>query len=92
MILAAAFSASTVFSTSALAAGKWRVAVSELQLSDALSESAAKTVQQSSLRTDIEDAIRNGRKFEAVTRNAAKLEAIRNEQKFAQSGQRLRLD
>ena len=73
-------------STGAQAADKWRVAVAELQLSEALSASAAKTVQQSSLRTDIEDAIRNGRKFEVVTRNAAKMKAIRDEQKFAQSG------
>lgn len=65
---------------------KWRVAVADLQISETLSPAAAKTIQQSSLRTDIEDAIRNGRKFEVVTRNAAKLNAIRNEQKFAQSG------
>lgn len=71
---------------SAQAVAKWRVAVAELQLSDALSPSAAKTVQQSSLRTDIEDAIRNGRKFEVVTRNASKMAAIRKEQQFAQSG------
>lgn len=70
----------------AQAAAKWRVAVAELQISQSLSASAAKTVQQSSLRTDIEDAIRNGRKFEVVTRDVAKMAAIRTEQQFAQSG------
>ncbi len=70
----------------AQALAKWRVAVSELQISPALSASAAKTVQQSSLRTDIEDAIRNGRKFEVVSRNTAKMQALRAEQQFAQSG------
>lgn len=70
----------------AQALAKWRVAVADLQISETLSSTLAKTVQESSLRTDIEDAIRNGRKFEVVTRNAAKLNAIRNEQKFAKSG------
>lgn len=85
LTVSAGLAASLASSTYA-APAKWRVAVAELQLSDALSASAAKTVKQSSLRTDIEDAIRNGRKFEVVTRNAAKMQAIRDEQKFAQSG------
>ena len=86
LIVFAGLVGSVSFSAHAAALAKYRVAVGELQLSEALSKSAAKTVQQSSLRTDIEDAIRNGRKFEVVTRNAAKLAAIRQEQQFAKSG------
>lgn len=65
---------------------KYRVAVSDLIVNDSISSTAKKTIVQSSLLTDIENAIRNGRKFELVTRRMDKLQAIRKEQQFAKSG------
>ncbi len=67
-------------------AGKFRVAIGELKLSKALSAAAVKAVEQSTLRTDIEAAVRNARKFDVVARDAETINAIRDEQKFAQSG------
>ncbi len=74
-----------MLSTSALAVDKYRVAVAELQISDAIPASQAKRVKDSSLMADIENAIRNGRKFELLTRRQETLTAIREEQKFATS-------
>ena len=52
---------------------KYRVAITDLVLSPSLSASAAKTVSQSSLRSDMEAGVRNSRKFDVVSRNAATL-------------------
>jgi len=65
---------------------KATVAVSELVISPSISEKQATIVRNSSLIADVENAIRNGRKFDLLTRRGAALEAIRKEQKFAQSG------
>ena len=65
---------------------KYRVAITDLVLSPSLSASAAKTVSQSSLRSDMEAGVRNSRKFDVVSRNAATLNAVRAEQQFAKSG------
>ena len=65
---------------------KYRVAITDLVLSPSLSASAAKTVSQSSLRSDMEAGVRNSRKFDVVSRNTATLNAIRAEQQFAKSG------
>lgn len=65
--------------------GKFRVAVGDLVLSPSLSANAAKTVSESSLMADIENALRNGRKFEVLTRRASALAAIRKEQQLAAS-------
>lgn len=65
--------------------GKFRVAVGDLVLSPSLSANAAKTVSESSLMADVENALRNGRKFEVLTRRAAALAAIRKEQQLAAS-------
>ena len=68
---------------------KYRVAITDLVLSPSLSASAAKTVSQSSLRSDMEAGVRNSRKFDVVSRNAATLNAVRAEQQFAKSGLRM---
>lgn len=65
--------------------GKFRVAVGDLVISPSLSANAAKTVSDSSLMADIENALRNGRKFEVLTRRASALAAIRKEQQLAAS-------
>lgn len=65
---------------------KYRVAVSDLVLSDSLSAKAAERAKESSLIADIENAIRNGRKFELLTRRGSAMKAIRTEQEFAKSG------
>jgi hypothetical protein len=65
--------------------GKFRVAVGDLVLSPSLSQNAAKTVSESSLMADIENALRNGRKFEVLTRRSSALAAIRKEQQLAAS-------
>ena len=64
---------------------KFRVAVGDLVLSPALNTNAAKTVSESSLMADVENALRNGRKFEVLTRRASALAAIRKEQQLAAS-------
>ena len=68
------------------AVAKYRVSVADLAVSDSLSEQQKKTVLTSSLIADIENAIRNGRKFELLTRRADALAEIRKEQAFAKSG------
>lgn len=68
------------------ALAKYRVSVADLSVSDALSAQSRKTVMESSLIDSIENAIRNGRKFELVTRRADALAEIRKEQEFAKSG------
>ena len=68
------------------ALAKYRVSVADLSVSDALSAQSRKTVMESSLIDSIENAIRNGRKFELVTRHADALAEIRKEQEFAKSG------
>lgn len=60
--------------------------MADLSVSDALSAQSRKTVMESSLIDSIENAIRNGRKFELVTRRADALAEIRKEQEFAKSG------
>ncbi len=65
--------------------GKFRVAVGDLVISPALSPNAAKTVRDSSLMADIENALRNGRKFEVLTRRASAMAAVRKEQMLAAS-------
>jgi len=65
--------------------GKVRIAVSDLIISPAVSNKQQQIVKNSSLIADIENAIRNGRKFELLTRRASHLQAIRNEQTFAKS-------
>ena len=64
---------------------KYRVAVSELIVSDAVPEKQQEIIKKSSLIADVENAIRNGRKFELLTRRASHLKAIRAEQNFAKS-------
>lgn len=64
---------------------RYRVAVSDLIVSDAISQKQQEIVKKSSLVADVENAIRNGRKFELLTRRAAHLKAIRDEQNFAKS-------
>lgn len=64
---------------------KHRVAVSDLVMSDLIAKNQAKILQSSSLIADIENAIRNGRKFELLTRRQSAMEAIRKEQEFAKS-------
>ena len=68
------------------APAKYRVSVADLSVSDALSAQQKKTVLQSSLIDNIENAIRNGRKFELLTRRADAIAEIRKEQEFAKSG------
>ena len=65
---------------------KYRVAVSDLVISPGVPEKQATIVRNSSLIADVENAIRNGRKFELLTRRGAAMEAIRKEQEFAKSG------
>ena len=78
----------TALSGAALAEApaKYRVSVADLSVSDALSAQQKKTVLQSSLIDNIENAIRNGRKFELLTRRADAIAEIRKEQEFAKSG------
>lgn len=86
---AIAVAASCLLASSAAMAealAKYRVSVADLSLSDALSAQSKKTVMESSLIDAIENAIRNGRKFELVTRRADALAEIRKEQEFAKSG------
>lgn len=68
------------------ALAKYRVSVADLAISDAISSKNAKIIAESSLIDDIENAIRNGRKFELLTRRADALAEIRKEQEFAKSG------
>lgn len=88
-IKAIAFATSCLLmSGSALAeaVAKYRVSVADLAVSDSLSAQNKKTVLESSLISNIENAIRNGRKFELLTRRADALAEIRKEQEFAKSG------
>lgn len=64
---------------------KFRVAVSEFIMSDAVTAKKAATIRASNLMASIENAIRNSRKFDVVTRRGAALQAIRAEQEFAKS-------
>lgn len=77
----ALISSSTVFAQES----KYRVAVSNLIISDSIPQKQQEIVKNSSLIADVENAIRNGRKFELLTRRAAQLKAIREEQQFAKS-------
>ncbi len=74
-----------VGSVNAEVLAKYRIAVSDLIVSDLVPAKQAELVKNSSLIADIENAIRNGRKFELLTRRSAALEAIRKEQEFASS-------
>lgn len=74
------------FATLACAeSGKFRIAVSDLIISDAVSKGNKETILNSSLMADIENALTNSRKFEVVTRRADDVENIINEQNFAKS-------
>lgn len=64
---------------------KYRVAVSDLVISDLVPAKQAEILKGSSLIADIENAIRNGRKFELLTRRESAMAAIRKEQEFAKS-------
>lgn len=64
---------------------KYRVAVGELIIGPNVSKSQAKLVKESTLFSDIENSIRNTRKFEVLTRRKTHMEAIIKEQEFAQS-------
>ena len=68
------------------AVAKYRVSVADLAVSDSVSAKNRKCVLESSLISNIENAIRNGRKFELLTRRADALAEIRKEQEFAKSG------
>lgn len=57
-----------------------------MAVSDSLTAQNRKCVLESSLISNIENAIRNGRKFELLTRRADALAEIRKEQEFAKSG------
>ena len=72
-------------SLAAATEGKFRVAVGDLVISNSLSPNAARTVSDSSLMADVENALRNGRKFEVLSRRAAALAAVRKEQQLAAS-------
>lgn len=85
-LLLLAFVATIPFTLAHGAPAKYRVAVGELVVSDLVNPKQAKIVKESSLIADIENAIRNGRKFDLLSRRQETLTAIRNEQKFAQSG------
>ncbi len=74
-----------VGSVNAEVLAKYGIAVSDLIVSDLVPAKQAELVKNSSLIADIENAIRNGRKFELLTRRSAALEAIRKEQEFASS-------
>ncbi len=82
-VLALAFCADQSLAS---AVQKYRVAVSDLVISPGVPEKQAAIVRNSSLIADIENAIRNGRKFELLTRRGAAMQAIRQEQEFAKSG------
>lgn len=64
---------------------KFRVAVGDLVISPGIGAKAAQTVLNSSLMADIENALRNGRKFEVLSRRASALAAVRKEQALAES-------
>ena len=64
---------------------KYRVAISDLIVSPNVSSKQAEIVKKSSLITDIENAFRNTRKFEVLTRRASHMEALIKEQEFAKS-------
>ena len=66
-------------------APKYRVAIGNLIIGDALSPAQAKLVKQSTLLADIENSFRNTRKFDVLTRRANQMEAIMKEQEFAKS-------
>lgn len=64
---------------------KYRVAISDLIISDNVSPKQAEIIRKSSLLADIENSFRNTRKFEVLTRRASHMEAILKEQEFAKS-------
>ena len=66
-------------------APKYRVAVGDLIISDSVSKSQADIIRKSTLLMDIENAFRNTRKFDVLTRRASHLDAILKEQEFASS-------
>ena len=70
----------------AQAAAKFRVSVAELSVSDSIPLASRQLLVNSGLIDSIENAIRNGRKFELLTRRADALAEIRKEQQFAKSG------
>lgn len=63
---------------------KYRVALSELVVSNAVSAKNTQIILDSSLIKEIENAIRNSRKFEVLTRDSNVMAKIRTEQEFAQ--------
>lgn len=65
--------------------GRFRIAVSDLIITDAVSKANKETILNSNLMADIENALTNSRKFEVVTRRAEVMENITNEQIFANS-------
>ncbi len=62
---------------------KYRVAVSDLVIGKSVSSTNAKIIQNSELLKEIENAIRNSRKFELLSRDSNVLAKIRTEQNFA---------
>ena len=66
--------------------GKFRVSVADLAVSDGLSVANKKQILNSNLISSIENALRNGRKFELVTRREDAMAEIRKEQELAKSG------
>lgn len=84
-VLVLVFLFAGINSAYAKAPAKYRVAVADLIVSDLIPEKQAEIVKNSSLIADIENAIRNGRKFELLTRRGAAMEAIIKEQQFAAS-------
>ncbi len=84
-VLVLVFLFAGINSAYAEAPAKYRVAVADLIVSDLIPEKQAEIVKNSSLIADIENAIRNGRKFELLTRRGAAMEAIIKEQQFAAS-------
>lgn len=66
-------------------AAKYRVAIGDLIISDGISAGQASIIKKSTLLADIENAFRNTRKFEVLTRRATHMEALLKEQEFAKS-------
>jgi hypothetical protein len=64
---------------------KYRIAVSELTVSKSVNANNAKMIRESNLISEIENSIRNSRKFELLSRDSNVLAKIRDEQNFSQS-------
>lgn len=78
------FLVSLIYST-AQAAEKPRVAVKEPTIGEGISNSAGAQLNLEKLLAEMEASLLAARKFEVLSRDKAKLEAIREEQKFASS-------